>query len=49
MEIRDAYNSDSSITNRELIRGNPIPESLYHIVTEILLLHADGDYLKMQC
>lgn len=48
MEIWDAYYKDGRKTNYELVRDEPIPEGLYHIVCEILVKHVDGDYLLMQ-
>lgn len=48
MELWDAYHADGSLAGAELIRGEPIPEGLYHLVCEILVRHADGDYLLMR-
>jgi len=48
MEIWDAYYSDGIRAGLDLIRGNPIPVGLYHIVSEMLVRHVDGDYLLMQ-
>lgn len=48
MEIWDAYLSDGSLAGQDLIRGEPIPEGLYHLVSDILVRHTDGDYLLMQ-
>lgn len=48
MELWDAYHQDGRKAGRDLIRGNPIPEGLYHIVAEMLVRHVDGDYLLMQ-
>ena len=48
MEIWDAYDREGRLTGRELVRGEPIPEGLYHLVCEILVRHVDGDYLLMQ-
>ncbi len=48
MEIWDAYFRDGTPANRDLVRGEPIPDGLYHLVSEILVRHADGDYLLMQ-
>ncbi len=48
MEIWDAYLKDSSLANKDLVRGEPIPSGLYHMVCEILVRHTDGDYLLMQ-
>ena len=48
MEIWDAYLPDGTPAGQTLVRGEPIPEGLYHLVCEILVRHADGDYLLMQ-
>ena len=48
MEIWDAYYKDETLAGRDLVRGEPIPEGLYHLVCEILVRHTDGDYLIMQ-
>lgn len=48
MEIWDAYFQDGTPAGRTLVRGEPIPEGLYHLVCEILVRHVDGDYLLMQ-
>lgn len=48
MEIWDGYLQDGSFANVDLIRGEPIPRGLYHLVCEILVRHRDGDYLLMQ-
>jgi len=48
MEIWDAYKVDGSSTGCDLIRGEPIPIGLYHLVSEILVKHIDGSYLLMQ-
>lgn len=48
MEIWDGYWIDGTLANQDLVRGKPIPEGLYHLVGEILVQHADGDYLLMQ-
>ena len=48
MEIWDGYRIDGTLANRDLIRGEPIPKGLYHLVSEILVRHIDGDYLLMQ-
>ncbi len=48
MEIWDGYLKDGSLANIDLVRGEPIPEGLYHLVCEILVRHNDGDYLVMQ-
>lgn len=48
MEIWDAYFQDGAFAGCTLVRGEAIPEGLYHLVCEILVRHADGDYLLMQ-
>ena len=47
MEIWDAYFKDGTPALRDLYRGEPIPEGLFHLVTETLVRHTDGDYLIM--
>lgn len=48
MEIWDGYLIDGTLANRDLVRGEPIPKGLYHLVCEILVRHTDGDYLLMR-
>lgn len=48
MEIWDGYWMDGTLANQDLVRGEPIPEGLYHLVSEILVRHVDGDYLLMR-
>ena len=48
MEIWDGYFRDGSLSGIDLIRGENIPDGLYHMVCEVLVRHVDGDYLLMQ-
>ena len=48
MEIWDGYFKDGTIANIDLVRGEPVPDGLYHLVCEALVRHTDGDYLLMQ-
>lgn len=48
MEIWDAYKEDGKLAGCELIRGEGIPNGLYHLVSEIIVKHKDGMYLLMQ-
>ena len=48
MEIWDGYLVDGTLAGRDLVRGEPIPQGLFHLVSEILVRHVDGDYLLMQ-
>lgn len=49
MEVWDAYDGDlARIDGVTLIRGEPIPEGIYHLVCDIIVRHADGSWLLMQ-
>ena len=49
MEIWDAYNKHfEKLEGMSLIRGEPIPEGIYHLVSDVIVRHTDGDYLLMQ-
>lgn len=49
MELWDAYSKDFSlIEGATLIRGESIPEGMYHLVCDIIVRHTDGSYLLMQ-
>lgn len=49
MEIWDAYDEKlNKIDGVSLIRGEPINEGYYHLVSEIIVRHKDGSYLLMQ-
>lgn len=48
MELWDAYYKDGTPANIDLVRGEPIPEGLYHLVCEVLVRHTDGSYLLMK-
>lgn len=48
MELWNAYLSDGTLTDKILVRDEPIPEGLYHIFCEVLVRHVDGDFLIMK-
>lgn len=48
MELWDAYYPDGTQADVDLVRGEPIPPQFRHAVTEILVVHQDGDVLLMQ-
>lgn len=48
MEIWDGYRADGTLANVDLIRGEEIPQGIYHLVCEVLVRHTDGDYLLMR-
>ena len=47
-ELWDAYLPDGRKAGRTIMRGEPVPAGLYHIVADVLVKHTDGDYLVMQ-
>ncbi len=49
MEIWDAYDIKfNKIEGISLVRGEPVPEGCFHLVSEIIVRHNDGSYLLMQ-
>lgn len=46
-EIWDAYYEDGTPAGFDLVRGEPIPEGLYHLVADVTVRHRDGDFLVM--
>ena len=48
MELWDAYRRNGQPAGCDLVRGEPIPHGLFHLVSEILVKHTDGSYLLMQ-
>ena len=49
MELWDAYDKDfNKISNMILIRKEPIPEGIFHLVCDVIVKHKDGSYLLMQ-
>ena len=48
-ELWDAYDKNfNKIENMTLIRGESIPNGVYHLVGEVVVMHTDGTYLLMQ-
>ncbi len=48
MELWDAYDRNmNKIKDMVLVRG-PVPQGIFHIVSEIIVKHTDGTYLLMQ-
>ena len=49
MELWDAYDRDlNRLEGMTLVRGEPIPEGICHLVCDILVRHVDGTYLLMR-
>lgn len=47
MELWDAYDRNGALTGVDLVRGQKIPEGLFHLVVEVLVRHVDGTFLLM--
>ncbi|MCM1187866.1 MAG: NUDIX hydrolase [bacterium] len=49
MEIWDAYDRNmNKIEGVSLVRGEPLPEGCFHLVSEVIVRHRDGTWLLMQ-
>lgn len=48
VELWDAYDCNANKLDGKLIRGEKIPEGMYHLVAEIIVRHKDGSFLAMQ-
>lgn len=49
MELWDAYDVNFQLLpDKTLVRGEEIPEGIYHLVCEVIVKHLDGSYLLMQ-
>ena len=48
MELWDSYDRNGRLMDTTLVRDRAIPDGLYHIVCEVLVRHADGNYLLMK-
>lgn len=48
MEIGDGYHKDGTYANIDLVRGEQIPQGLFHLVCEVLVKHVGGKHLLMQ-
>ncbi len=48
MEIWDGYNEHEEKIGVDLIRGEKIPEGVFHAVVVVMVIHEDGTYLLMQ-
>lgn len=48
MELWDAYREDGTLAGCNLVRGEAIPDGLFHLVSEVLVRHEDGTFLLMQ-
>ena len=48
MEVWEGYREDATLAGCDVIRGDVIPAGIFHIVSEVIVRHKDGDYLLMQ-
>ena len=49
IELWDAYDKDMNrIEGVKLVRGEPIPDGMYHLVCDIAVRHSDGSWLLMR-
>lgn len=48
IELWDAYLKTGELAGHDLIRGDVIPDGLYHLVSNIIVRHVDGSFLVMQ-
>ena len=49
MELWDAYNEKyEKIDGMTLVRGEKVPEGFFHLVSEVIVRHRDGEYLLMR-
>ena len=47
MEIWDARDRDGNLLGVDLKRDEPVPNGMYHIVSQVAVRHRDGRYLLM--
>ena len=48
MELWDLYTEDRKITGKEHIRGEELPDNLYHLVVHVWIKNSKGEYLISQ-
>ena len=48
IEYWDAYDCNECKIGFDLIRDEPIPKDMYHLVSEVLVSHEDGSFLIMK-
>lgn len=47
-EILDLYNNDRSLTNKTIVRGNPIPANHYRMLVHVCVFNSEGMLLIQQ-
>lgn len=48
MELWDLYTEDRKLTGKEHIRGEKLPENMYHLVVHVWIKNSKGEYLISQ-
>lgn len=48
MELWDAYDRDGNKLGFNLVRDDPFPDGVYHLVCDVVVWHLDGTFLLMQ-
>lgn len=48
MELWDLYTEDRKLTGKERIRGEDLPDNLYHLVVHVWIKNCKGEYLISQ-
>lgn len=48
MELWDLYTEDRRLTGKEHIRGEELPENMYHLVVHVWIKNSKGEYLISQ-
>lgn len=48
MELWDLYTEDRELTGKEHIRGEKLPENMYHLVVHVWIKNSKGQYLISQ-
>ena len=48
MELWDLYNEKRELTGKTLIRGQEVPQGLYHLVVDVWIKNSKGEYLISQ-
>ena len=49
MELWDAYDRElNKLGGVTLVRGEEVPDGMYHLVSEVIVKHTDGEFLLMR-
>lgn len=48
VELWDAYDREGNKLGFDLVRDDPFPDHVYHLVCDVVVQHVDGSFLLMQ-